>query len=221
MKKIVFHVLKGEDVMEEFKVFLSGKGSYIVFTIFTTVVLVIFFFSNFNDNHEAEEIFSPLQEVEIVIEEEGDEVEINIIVDIKGEVSLPGVYHVDEGDRVHDAINKAGGFTNEANQSAINLAERCYDEMVIYVPSVNEEDTNQVTIGSSVGSVNANQEGILINQVDSNELTVLPGIGPAKAEAIVMFREENGPFKSADDITKVPGIGEKTVDSFRDQIIIK
>lgn len=221
MKKIVFHVLKGEDVMEAFKDFLSGKGSYIVFIILTMVMLAIFFLSNLNEDDE-EELFLPLQEeVEMTIAEENNELQMNIIVDIKGEVSLAGVYEVEEGDRVHDAINKAGGFTTEANQSAINLAERCYDEMVIYVPSINEEDTNQIIIGSAGGSVNAKQEGILINQADATELTVLPGIGPAKAEAIVTFREENGPFKSAEDITKVPGIGEKTVDSFRDRIIIK
>jgi len=220
MKKNVFHVLKGEDDMQALKEFLLGKGFYIGFAGFAALIMSIFFIFNLSEEEKDEELLLPWEEeIEVGIEEEINEIEVNFIVDIKGEVVLPSIYHMEEGDRVQDAVNKAGGFTKEANQLSINLAERCYDEMVIYVPSVNEEETD-IFIGST-GNATAKQEGVLINQADSTELTVLPGIGPAKAEAIVSFREENGPFKSIDDITKVPGIGEKTLETIRDQLVIK
>nr|WP_318539024.1 ComEA family DNA-binding protein [Terribacillus saccharophilus] len=87
------------------------------------------------------------------------------------------------------------------------------DEQVIYVAAIGEADVPVQTAGSSTSS-----EKININQADSEELTELNGIGEAKAQAIITFREENGPFTSIEQLTEVPGIGEKSLENMKDQI---
>lgn len=143
----------------------------------------------------------------------------NYVVDIKGEVVHPGVYSVSDGDRVHDVIEKAGGFTEKASKDAVNLAEKCYDEMVIVIPTEGKdgEAVEMITTTNSGSS----DDGILLNQASSTELTELPGIGPAKADAIISFREENGPFQKAEDLVQVPGIGEKTFEALKDLLIVR
>ncbi|MFA9558806.1 helix-hairpin-helix domain-containing protein [Evansella sp. AB-rgal1] len=138
-----------------------------------------------------------------------------IFVDIKGEVNVPGIYEMVEGDRVFAAIEKAGGITENGEQRAINLAEKCYDEMVIYVPPIVEggEVYEMVSVSSS-----SSGGKIAVNKATADELTAIPGIGPSKAAAIIQYREENGPFQKEEDLTKVPGIGEKTLDNMREFI---
>src|SRR5699024_1789665 len=97
-----------------------------------------------------------------------------LYVDLKGEVYQPGVYLVDPDDRVIDVIESAGGFTNDADENQINLAEKVYDAMVIYVPS--HADSEQLVVQSD-----ANHGKIRINQASQAELEQLPGIGAAKA----------------------------------------
>src|SRR5690606_18069185 len=128
-----------------------------------------------------------------------------VMVDIKGAVKNPGVYELQVEDRVKNAIEQAGGFKDDADSEQINLAERVYDEMVIYIPSVNEKD-----VDSNVVSSGDNNGKIRINLATIEELTTLPGIGEAKAAAIIAYREENGKFTKVEDLTKISGIGEKT-----------
>ncbi|MDG5786519.1 helix-hairpin-helix domain-containing protein [Evansella sp. AB-P1] len=138
-----------------------------------------------------------------------------IYVDIKGEVKFPGIYQLNLGDRVFNAIEMAGGFSDNAQKNAINLAEKCYDEMVIYVPSFDSDNGEGLSYTHSQGD-----SKIRINQASLSELTELPGVGPAKGEAIIRYREENGPFSTVDELTQVPGIGEKMLENIRDYIRI-
>lgn len=138
---------------------------------------------------------------------------MKIMVDIKGEVQKPGVYELAPDSRVEQALNAAGGLTENAEGRSINLAQRVADEQVIYVAAIGEADVPVQTAGSSTSS-----EKININQADREELTELNGIGEAKAQAIITFREENGPFTSIDQLTEVPGIGEKSLENMKDQI---
>ncbi|WP_147802960.1 helix-hairpin-helix domain-containing protein [Alkalicoccus halolimnae] len=133
-----------------------------------------------------------------------------IKVDIKGEVAYPGVYTASSDQRVEEIINEAGGITAEAAVDQVNLAQRVHDEMVIHVPSSVEEEAQEPDAeGNSGPAVN-------MNQAEKEEWESLPGIGPAKAEAIIQYREENGPFQKKEDIINVPGIGEKTFESLQD-----
>ncbi|WP_366247198.1 ComEA family DNA-binding protein [Terribacillus aidingensis] len=136
------------------------------------------------------------------------------VVDIKGEVQNPGVYELAPDSRVEQAIDAAGGLTDKAEARSINLAQRVADEQVIYVAAIGEGGD----LPAQSAGTNASSDKININQADSEELTELNGIGEAKAQAIVAFREENGPFTSIEQLTEVPGIGEKSLENMKEQI---
>ncbi|MCP3025615.1 helix-hairpin-helix domain-containing protein [Halobacillus sp. A5] len=137
------------------------------------------------------------------------------VVDVKGEVNEPGIYDVEEGMRVNDAIQLAGGLTEKADETTINLAQKVQDEMVILVMST-LNDNNKVTEESGSNSTSV----VRINYATSEEVQALPGIGPAKAEAIITYRDEQGLFKSSEDLLNVSGIGEKTLESLEEHIQI-
>lgn len=134
-----------------------------------------------------------------------------LIVDVKGEVKQPGVYEMAADTRVKDVIKRAGGFTGEADQYEINLAQKLFDEMILIVPKLGEENTSNTVIKSSK---------VRINYATVEEIQKLPGIGPSKAKAIVEYRDEIGYFQSAQDLLNVPGIGEKTLESLLEEIQI-
>lgn len=141
-----------------------------------------------------------------------------VYVDIGGEVVNPMVAELDEGSRVEDAIEAAGGLTENADISQINRAAFVEDGEKIFVPSiaVSEEDDG---IYGSAGSAAAYSDGkININTADSLQLQELNGVGPATAEKIIRYREENGRFKSIEDIKNVSGIGDKTFEKLKDEI---
>ena len=140
-----------------------------------------------------------------------------IFVDIKGAVKNPGVYQMKSGDRVKDAIDAAGGLTDEADSQKVNLAQRVEDQMVIVVPKVGEEATE---IPAGVTSKEAAKEGkVNINTATVEELKTLKGVGEKKAEAIIEYRKKNGSFKTKEDLMKVRGIGKKLFESFEERIV--
>lgn len=144
-----------------------------------------------------------------------------LLVDVKGAVHRPGIYKMDHGERVADAIEKAGGFVEKADKDLINLAQKVQDEMVISIPK--EGEVVEGGFEMSSGSVQSKDDhqttnSVNINTADQSELETLPGVGPSKAQAIIKHREENGPFDSAEAITDVTGIGEKTFENMKDAI---
>ena len=139
---------------------------------------------------------------------ETSESESEIYVHVKGEVKNPGLYEFSYGDRINDAIEKAGGATDNANVEKLNLAKLLTDEMEIIVPSIGD---NSADDGS--GKVN-------INTADSDELCTINGIGKAPAAKIIKYREENGNFESLEEIMNIDGIGTKTFESMKDYISI-
>ncbi|WHY76196.1 helix-hairpin-helix domain-containing protein [Neobacillus sp. WH10] len=147
-----------------------------------------------------------------------------IMVDVKGQVKLPGVYQSITSERVIDVIGRAGGLTDQADQTQVNFAEHVQDEMVIYIPAKGE--VGVTTQGQSEGSITVsggtsqNQGKININKANEQELQNLPGIGPAKAAAIVEYRNASGPFKVVEDLKSISGIGEKTFDKLKDLIVV-
>ncbi|WP_242694701.1 helix-hairpin-helix domain-containing protein [Pseudogracilibacillus auburnensis] len=160
------------------------------------------------------------QAIELVDEEfEAEQLDTSIIVDIKGEVQKPGVYEVDQYVRVSDAISIAGGFTEDADQTNMNLAQRVHDEMVIIVPKEGEEIISVSTPGETT-TTDEDRNKIRINQATLEEIQTLNGIGPKKAQAIIDYREEHGSFQSVEDLIEVNGIGEKTVENMKESIIV-
>ena len=143
--------------------------------------------------------------------------EAAIFVDIKGAVKNPGVYQMKSGDRVKDALDAAGGLTDEADSQKVNLAQRVEDQMVIVVPKVGEEATE---IPAGVTSKEAAKDGkVNINTATVEELKTLKGVGEKKAEAIIEYRKKNGSFKTKEDLMKVRGIGKKLFESFQERIV--
>ncbi|MFD1736638.1 helix-hairpin-helix domain-containing protein [Bacillus salitolerans] len=142
--------------------------------------------------------------------------EQTIMIDIKGEVHMPGVYEVEDGSRLKDVVVLAGGFTEFADQNQVNLAQKVFDEMVIYIGK--EGEGHLVTM--SIGHINNNKQ-LNVNNATVEELDALPGIGPAKAEAIIQYRKEQGFFRSIEEIQEVPGIGEKLLENLRQYITIQ
>lgn len=209
------------------KIFYDWKRIFIIVIIFGAAISFFFFF-NKDENLEAEDYdsLSMNDDLESLsnetiatkdIESEDVEEEDLVIVDIKGEVKHPGVYEIDSSSRIQDVIKLAGGLKDEADELQINLAAKVYDEMVIFIPKQGDP-----LEGDPVHFTQVNEEGekIRVNEATAEELTALSGIGPAKAEAIISYREENGPFKSAEELLNVSGIGEKTLANFEDEIIV-
>lgn len=144
-------------------------------------------------------------------------VENKIVVEIKGQVKNPNIYYLKEDSIIDDLIVAAGGLKEDANTSNINRAEQLQDHQSIYIPS-NEEIQN--SIDEAVSEVNNQSDSNLINinSASVSELDDLPGIGPSKAQAIITYREENGPFKAIEEIKNVSGIGESSFEKIKDLI---
>lgn len=153
-----------------------------------------------------------------------DEKPVELVIDVKGAVKKPGVYHMTDGERIVDAIGEAGGFADKADQKQINMAQKLADEMVVYVPVVGE-DTPPVTGSPTVTNTTASRqtEGgqVNLNSATLEDLQELPGIGPAKAQAILTYREEKGSFQSVDDLLNVTGIGEKSLEKIKPAATVK
>lgn len=148
-----------------------------------------------------------------------------IMVDLKGAVAKPNVYQISSDERLVDLIRQAGGFTDQADQKSINLSEKLKDEEVIYVPKLGESSSSESTdspISSSVSNQVSTTRGpkININKADLTELQKLTGIGQKKAQDIIDFRMKNGDFKSIEDLGKVSGFGDKTLEKLKDEISI-
>lgn len=142
-----------------------------------------------------------------------------MMADIKGAVNSPGVYKVETGERVIDLVEKAGGLTEDADHSQVNFAMYVEDQMVVYIPKIGEE--SEISPGITQPVTTTDSSKMNINKAGVDELDELPGIGPAKAETIIEYRDTNGPFKTIEDLKSISGIGEKTFDKLKDLITVK
>jgi competence protein ComEA len=140
-----------------------------------------------------------------------------VYVDVGGEVRSPGVYKVESGSRVFEAIEKAGGLTDKADTTAINQAEQVKDGQKITIPARNSSSATAVS-GGAVSS--PGQSMININTADSAGLQEIPGVGPVTAEKIIEYRNQNGAFRQKADIKNVSGIGDKTYAKMKDKITV-
>ncbi|WP_059171205.1 helix-hairpin-helix domain-containing protein [Bacillus sp. FJAT-27445] len=139
-----------------------------------------------------------------------------ILVDVKGEVKKPGVYQAEISERVIDMIERAGGLTKKADARQVNFAQKLEDEMVVFIPSEGEESSEP-----SLETGTEKDGKININKADLAGLQGIPGIGPAKAAAIIEYREKNGPFKNPAQLKEISGIGDKTFDKLEASITVR
>ena len=159
-----------------------------------------------------------------------------IAVYLCGEVINPGVYVLEAGSRLYQAVEMAGGLTDQAQAEAVNLARVLSDSEQIYIPNISESisipvmENAQFVFAKSSSGLDAsastvsdyvdNSTVININQASVEQLMQLPGIGQVKAEAIVAYRESNGLFASIEEIKNVPGIKEAAFEKIKGMIIV-
>lgn len=201
---------------------VAGTAVLLAFILF--VVLV-------NDNNDSS-THSDLESWSFENEEEGTEQNLveepveasEIVVDVKGAVTVPGVYTLESGSRINDAIEAAGGLLEDADPNQINFAQLLHDEMLIYAPKEGEEVSEQPAtspVQSGQGQSASQTALVNINTASEEELTALSGIGPAKAAAIVLYRDESGPFQTIEDLKNVSGIGEKSFENLQAEITVQ
>jgi competence protein ComEA len=141
----------------------------------------------------------------------------SVFVHVSGAVSTPGLYVLDEGARVVDAVAAAGGFVEGADETAVNLARPVGDGEQLHVPAAGEAGVGGAGTGDGSG---AGDGRINLNTADATQLDTLPRIGPAMAERIIGWRDANGRFTSVEDLLAVPGIGEKMLAALRDLVTV-
>ena len=142
-----------------------------------------------------------------------------ITVDVKGAVKSPGIYDLPVGSRVHDAVQKAGGLTEEADSKSLNLAQKVSDEALVYVPSKGEEATSQQAASGTSPST-SKEKKVNLNKASLEELKQVKGLGGKRAQDIIDHREANGKLKSVDELKKVSGIGAKTIEKLKDYVTV-
>ncbi|MGR3765103.1 helix-hairpin-helix domain-containing protein [Rossellomorea sp. NS-SX7] len=192
------------------------------------VIIFVFYLLEFSDSESGEGDLTAMSieteerntvDVDAAEKQAVEEQADSVYVDVKGEVKVPGLYEVKKGERLKFVIDKAGGFTREADSNLINLAIKVTDEMMIYVPKIGEVSAGEPFILGNQNS--SNESKINLNEASEEEFESLPGIGPAKAATFVQYREENGPFTKIEDIKNISGIGDKTFEKLKEHIFVQ
>lgn len=184
-----------------------GVGAVVVLVVGAAVVAVLL--AGARSGGRTEVVAPPASAPSSPIETEAEQ----LYVHVAGEVVSPGLYLLDQGARVADALAAAGGFTEGADRASVNLARKLVDGEQILVPAVGAAPP------AAAGGAPAAVGGPLsLSSATAAQLEELPEVGPATAAKIVAYREENGPFASVDQLLEVPGIGEKTLEAFRDLV---
>lgn len=194
----------------------------IIFLSIIVGVLAIYLVYHYVTNSSSEYI-----EENIYIETNNQPEEKNkIFLHITGEVNAPGIIEIDEGARLADVIEAAGGFTENADINKINLAYIVKDGQKINIPNVNYVDTNSY-ITENMGEniiiediTSSSTNLVNINTATQTELETLTGIGPSTALKIIKYREENGKFKTIEEIKNVAGIGNSKFEAIKDEICV-
>lgn len=197
--------------------------------------IAVFLLVTQQEKEDKELLIETLSTTEVTVDTKKEQEQANneskstkIYVDISGAVKQPGVYQLPEGSRLLDLLKQAGGLTEDAAIQTVNQAMIIQDQQKIIILTQNQ--------AQSIDTENINNNGHLeeksdeksskeagkinINQADLTQLQQLSGIGEKKAQAIIDYRNENGSFKTIEDLAKVTGIGEKTVEKLRDSITI-
>lgn len=221
--------------------YLKKYWKYLVALISVLIIFIIMGYFKEEDNKISTKSVKKLSN----IKEKTNDVK-TLYVDVKGAVNAPGVYELEDGKRVIDAINLAGGFSDKADTININLSKKLTDEMYIVIYTKQEiynykknnetsnikcasfecicpDVNNDACIEKSIKTDNNKKESnnkISINSALKEELMTLNGIGESKANAIINYRNENGLFKQIEDIKNVSGIGDSVFEKIKNNITL-
>ena len=174
--------------------------------------------------------YSDIEKISNIIEEDQEVddniIENKIVIHITGEVE-EGVIELEKGARISDAIEEAGGTTEEADLSNVNLAYSLSDGQKVKIPNINEKDEEIIVVEEKAGDniiIEGNkskEEKININKAAQTEIETLPGIGPSTALKIINYRNEHGKFKNIEDIKNVSGIGDSKFENIKEYICVE
>lgn len=197
----------------------SGASIVILITLLVGIYLMV--------NKEAQvdttmwEETSLTTTAEVATDATKERAETMIYVDIKGAVKVPGIYQLKNQQRIWDALALAGGVSEEADTTQVNYAQKVKDQMIIYVPKKGEPVPQSLeTLQESAPAQQNQEEKINLNTATEAELQTISGIGAKKAQEIIRFRDEQGPFKTVEELKNVSGIGEKTVERLKDMLTV-
>lgn len=175
--------------------------------------------------------YSDIEKISNIIEEDQEVddniIENKIVIHITGEVEEEGVIELEKGARISDAIEEAGGTTEEADLSNVNLAYSLSDGQKVKIPNINEKDEEIIVVKEKAGDniiIEGNkskEEKININKAAQTEIETLPGIGPSTALKIITYRNEHGKFKNIEDIKNVSGIGDSKFENIKEYICVE
>ena len=175
--------------------------------------------------------YSDIEKISNIIEEDQEEddniIENKIVIHITGEVEEEGVIELEKGARISHAIEEAGGTTEEADFSNVNLAYSLSDGQKVKIPNINEKDEEIIVVEEKAGDniiIEGNkskEEKININKAAQTEIETLPGIGPSTALKIITYRNEHGKFKNIEDIKNVSGIGDSKFENIKEYICVE
>ncbi|HFI0794738.1 TPA: helix-hairpin-helix domain-containing protein [Streptococcus suis] len=175
--------------------------------------------TDFPQTEQASSSSESVEETSTEVSEEPSQ----LVVDVKGAVVKPGLYTLEAGARVNDAVVAAGGLTSQADPKSVNLAQKLSDEAVVYVASKDENISvvASTTASSAMSSEEKSTSQVNLNTATEADLQTISGIGAKRAADIIAYREANGGFKSVDDLNNVSGIGDKTMESIRPYVTVE
>lgn len=203
--------------------FLNKKQKLLLGIIGSIMLIFIgYYIINKTENNSYVELETEdmIYEVDNNIEQE-DKIKVHIV----GEVQTEGIIEIEKDARLADVIEEAGGITDEADLSKINLAYCVKDGQKIYIPNM-EDNLEEYIIDDAGDGVlpeedyKQKNEKVNINTAKQTELETLSGIGPSTALKIINYRKENGEFKNIEDLKNVPGIGDSKFEAIKDDICI-
>ena len=234
-----------ENLQNKIKNLTNKQKLVVVICLFVIIILVFFILYKFfyTDDEETFIENETVSQENAIEENENSKIGIlddkkTVTVHVVGEVNTPGVVTLEEGSRIIDAINAAGGKTEDADLSKINLAYIIEDGIQIYVPSItettklseeSEKEIKYITDGPGedvIVTEEAQKQGeekqvkVNINTANIEKLQTLPGIGESIAQKIIDYRNENGKFKAIEELKNVSGIGESKYKNIKDKISV-
>lgn len=209
---------------------LENKQKIIIGIILFIMIGVIIYYCYTNLQETREEILiseeesQAEQQIEETEQEETKKETEEIIIHIAGAVQKEGILKMEEGSRVADAIEKAGGLKENASTKNVNLAYMIEDGQKIYIPTIEEDQEDEIAVITS-GEFGENETKekskiVNINTATIDELQEIPGIGESTAQKIITYRKENGKFTKIEDLKNVSGIGEAKFNQMKEYISI-
>lgn len=196
----------------------------LVICISITIIIILITIYFYKNNKEVDYSYLEIQTNEEIDKEIKEE---KIVVHITGQVVNQGIVELKKDSRIIDAVEAAGGITEDADLNKINLAYILEDGVKIYIPSINDKDEEIIQDDVEINVTNSNSNNkdtkimVNINTASNSELQQIPGVGQVIADRIINYRKEKGKFKDISEIKEVSGIGDAKYEKIKQYIYVK